>query len=139
MYKELPSSIEHLTSLTSLTLGDCKNLVRLPNTICSLKLLECLDLFGCSKVENLPKNLGNVEGLKVLNLIGTAIKEVPSSIALLKNLKNLHIRGFNGTSTSFYSMLTIHDLVNVSGLSASLICSRLHNCNLWTIPSDFGY
>ena len=52
--KELPLSIEHLTSLTSLTLRDCKNLVRLPNTICSLKLLECLDLFGCSKVENLP-------------------------------------------------------------------------------------
>ena len=82
---------------------------------------------------------GNVEGLKVLNLIGTAIKEVPSSVALLKNLKNLHIRGFNGTSTSFYSMLTIHNPVNVSGLSASLICLRLHNYNLWTIPSDFGY
>ena len=102
--KELPSSIERLTSLTSLTLRDCKNLVCLPNTICSLKLHECLDLFGCSKVENLPKNLGNVKGLKVLNLIGTTIKEVPSSIALLKNLKKLNIHRFNETSTSFYSL-----------------------------------
>ena len=138
--KELPSSIERLTSLTSLTLRDCKNLVCLPNIICSVKLLECLDLFGCSKVENLPENLGNVEGLKVLNLIGTAIKEVPSSIALLKNLKRLNIHGFNGTSTSFYSMLTIHDPINAIGFIDSLKYFNLQNCNLLLPnPSDFGY
>ena len=36
---ELPSSVECLFGLTSLTLKACKNLKRLPSTICSLKLL----------------------------------------------------------------------------------------------------
>ena len=61
--EELPSSIERLTNLTSLTLRYCMNLVRLPNTICSLKLLISIDLFGCLKFGNLPRNIGNVKGL----------------------------------------------------------------------------
>ena len=89
--KVLPSSIDGLTTLTLLILKDCKNLVCLPSTICNLKLLNSLDLFGCLKVDNLPKNIGNMEGLELLNLCWTAIKEVPSSIVLLKNLKELHI------------------------------------------------
>ena len=36
-------------------------------------------------------------------------------------------------------MPIIHDPVNVRGLSASLKILRLSDCNLWTIPSDFGY
>ena len=35
--KELPSSIEGLTTITFLILEDCKNLECLPSTICSLK------------------------------------------------------------------------------------------------------
>ncbi|XP_050260408.1 disease resistance protein RPV1-like isoform X2 [Quercus robur] len=97
----LPSSIECLTSLTVLTLRYCTNLVHLPSTICSLKLLNSLDLYGCLKFVNFPKNIGNMKGLEVLNLCWTAIKEVPSSIVLLKNLKHLHIRGW--TLSEFYS------------------------------------
>nr|XP_023923648.1 TMV resistance protein N-like [Quercus suber] len=99
--EELPSSIERLTNLTVLTLRYCTNLVRLPSTICSLKLLNSLDLYGCLKFVNFPKNMGNMKGLEVLNLCWTAIKEVPSSIVLLKNLKHLHIRGW--TLSEFYS------------------------------------
>nr|POE51424.1 putative disease resistance protein rpp1 [Quercus suber] len=73
--EELPSSIEHLTNLTSLTLRYCVNLVRLPNTICSMKLLNSIDLFGCLKFGNLPRNIGNVKGLELLNLCWTAIEE----------------------------------------------------------------
>ena len=93
--KELPSSIEGWTSLTLLTLKECKNLVCLPSTICSLKSLECLDLFGCLNFDNLPDNLGNVKSLKRLNLSGTAIKELPSSIACLVNLTSLTILDCN--------------------------------------------
>ncbi|XP_030926111.1 disease resistance-like protein DSC1 isoform X1 [Quercus lobata] len=98
--KELPSSIKHLTSLTSLTLRYCMNLVHLPSTICSLRLLNSLDLFGCLKFDNLPENMGNIKGLEVLNLCWTAIKEAPSSIVLLKNLKQLNI---HGSKSDFYS------------------------------------
>ena len=102
--EELPSSIERLSNLTSLTLRYCMNLVRLPSTICNLKLLKSLDLFGCLKFDNLPENIGNMKSLKVLNLCWTAIKEVPSSIVLLKNLKQLHIRGWK--LSDFYSLPT---------------------------------
>ena len=91
--KELPSSIEHLTRLTLLTLRRCKKLVCLPSTICNLKSLECLDLFGCSYFGNLPENLGNVKGLKSLDLRETATKELPSSIGHLPSLTSLDIIG----------------------------------------------
>ncbi|XP_050263224.1 TMV resistance protein N-like isoform X2 [Quercus robur] len=92
--EELPSSIVHLRELTSLTLRYCINLVHLSSTICSLKLLNSLDLFGCLKLDNLPEEIGNMQLLELLNLSWTAIKEVPSSIVRLKNLKQLHIRGW---------------------------------------------
>ena len=71
---ELPSLVERLVGLISLTLKACKNLEHLPSTICSLKLLTELDLSECSKLDNLPKDLGNAKSLKVLNLNGTTIK-----------------------------------------------------------------
>ena len=90
--KEFPSSFEGLTTLTSLTLKDCKNLVLLPSTICSLNSLESLNLFGCSNLENLPETLGNVKSLKYLDLSGTAIKEFPSLIECLISLPSLTLK-----------------------------------------------
>ena len=58
--EELPSSIKHLTRLTSLTLRYCMTVVHLHNTICSLRLLNSLDLFGCLKFDNLPENIRNI-------------------------------------------------------------------------------
>ncbi|XP_065638910.1 disease resistance protein RPV1-like [Quercus suber] len=109
--EELPSSIERLTNLTSLTLRYCVNLVRLPDTICSLKLLNSIDLFGCLKFGNLPTNIGNVKGLELLNLCWTAIEEVPSSIVLLKNLKHLYICIWK--SSEFYSLPTNLELMGL--------------------------
>ncbi|KAL4597619.1 hypothetical protein ACB092_11G002700 [Castanea dentata] len=118
--EEPPSSIERLTGLTSLTLRYCENLVSLPNTICNLKLLKSLDLFGCLKFRNLPKNLGNVKGLELLNLCWTAIEDVPSSIALLKNLKHLYIcRWKSFESYSLPTSLELLGLVFPSLISSS--------------------
>ena len=119
--EELPSSIERLTNLTSLTLRYCMNLVRLPNTICGLKLLNSIDLFGCLKFGNLPKNIGNVKGLELLNLCWTAITEVPSSIGLLKNLKHLYICRWQ--SFESYSLPTSLELM---GLVLSSLISTSH-------------
>ena len=121
--KGLPLSIEHLTNLTLLTLTHCLNLVRLPNTICSLKLLNSLDLFGCLKFDNLPENIGNLEGFEVLNLCWTAIKEVPSSIVLLKNLIELIIRGWK--LSEFYSLLESPEWLTSLFLLTSLTTERI--------------
>ncbi|KAM7511481.1 hypothetical protein LguiB_010356 [Lonicera macranthoides] len=87
--KELPPSIEKLTSLLYLDLCFCTNLVFLPNSICNLKCLKSLLVYGCTKLKELPENLGHIESVEELHLGKTAIRQPPSSIGLLKNLKTL--------------------------------------------------
>jgi Leucine-rich repeat (LRR) protein len=79
-------SVEHLTGLIKLDLRDCKNLSSLSNASCSLSSLQYLNLNGCSKLDKLPENLGNLEGLEELSVCRTAIRGLPPSIVLLKNL-----------------------------------------------------
>ena len=84
--KELPSLVEGLIGLSSLSLAYCDDLVCLPSAICCLKSLESLDLSCCLKIDKFPKNLGNVKGLKVPKLSAMAIKKLPSSIEHLTSL-----------------------------------------------------
>ena len=67
--KDLPISVEHLTSLVRLNLRDCKNLSILPIACCRLTSLKSLILFGYSKLDELPEILGNVEDLEELGLV----------------------------------------------------------------------
>ncbi|ESR54979.1 hypothetical protein CICLE_v100235052mg, partial [Citrus x clementina] len=97
---EVPSSIELLTKLRLLNLNDCKTLVRLPSSINGLKSLRNLNLSGCFKLENVPETLGQVESLEKLDISGTAIRQPPSSIFLMKNLKELSCRGCKGSPSS---------------------------------------
>ena len=92
--QELPSSIERLSSLILLNLGNCLRLEGLPSKICKLKSLECLNLAGCSNLQRFPNELGNLEALKELKAEGIAIREVPSKIACLKNLGRLSFESF---------------------------------------------
>uniref|UniRef100_A0A2N9G7T4 C-JID domain-containing protein n=1 Tax=Fagus sylvatica TaxID=28930 RepID=A0A2N9G7T4_FAGSY len=75
---KLPTSIEHLTGLASLSLKDCKSLVCLPSTIFNFKFLKDVDISGCSKLDRLPENMGNAENVEELNVSGTAIRQGPS-------------------------------------------------------------
>nr|POE96793.1 protein variation in compound triggered root growth response [Quercus suber] len=90
--KELPSSIERLTGLTSLNVCYCKNLVYLPNTTCGFKFHGALDLSTCSRFKNLPENPWIIKGLGMLNLSRTAIEETPSSIGGLIGLTSLTLK-----------------------------------------------
>ncbi|KAK9910640.1 hypothetical protein M0R45_034595 [Rubus argutus] len=94
--KELPASIKHLTGLIRLNLRDCKNLLSLPDIICSLTNLQVLNLSGCSKLDELPEKLGSLVGLKELDASRSCIRQVPSSILLLKDLESLYFRGCGG-------------------------------------------
>ena len=76
--------VERSTGLIDLDLRDCKNLSSLPIAICSLTSLKTLNISDCSKLDKLPENLGNIEGLEELDGSRTAIKELPSSMVLLK-------------------------------------------------------
>ncbi|XP_059638926.1 TMV resistance protein N-like [Cornus florida] len=147
--KELPSSsIEHLTSLTSMDLSECKNLSSLPETICGLSCLKTLELSGCSKLKELPEGLGNLKCLVELRANKTGIKRLPSSITLLKELKVLSLSGCRGTmltQSPFWFLPRKREdslclvLPSLAGLY-SLTKLDLSDCNLSEggIPSDLG-
>nr|XP_023885347.1 disease resistance-like protein DSC1 [Quercus suber] len=147
---KLPTSIGHLTGLVLLDIRDCKSLTCQPSSIFNLKLLKGLNISGCSKLERLPENVGNAESVEELDVSGTAIREVPSSIGLLKNLKVLSLNGCKGLSsfdsTSWYDLLPFSSrpkIANLVGLSSLLgLCSlielKLEDCNLRVIPDDIG-
>uniref|UniRef100_A0A5B6YS99 Putative TMV resistance protein N-like isoform X3 n=1 Tax=Davidia involucrata TaxID=16924 RepID=A0A5B6YS99_DAVIN len=140
--KELPSSIEHLTSLDSIDMSNCKSLTSLPETICHLKYLKTLTLSGCSKLDNLPENLGDMECLEELHVDGTAITEPPSSIGHLKNLKILSFRGCKEIA-HWYDCICWNSkglmLPSLSGLGL-LKELDLSGCNMFdgALPNDIG-
>ncbi|XP_050286575.1 TMV resistance protein N-like [Quercus robur] len=149
--EDLPLSMEQLTGLIKLDLTNCKNLSSLPGATCSLTSLKTLTLSGCLKLDNMPMNLGNLESLEELDVSGTAIREPPSSIFCLKNLKILSFQGCNGLSSKSWSwkkplnfllMTKTPDLMGLVLPSVSGLCSltrlNIRNCNLQAIPSDIG-
>ena len=149
--RKLPTSIKHLAGLASLNLRNCENLMWLPNTLFNLKLLRNVDLSGCSKLEKLPENLGNAENIEELDVSGTTIRQVPSSIGLLKNIKVLYFRGFKRLSSSYkswYERLLFYSMPRSPNpldlllyyLSGSCCMTKLDlsNCNLKEISNDIG-
>ncbi|KAH9782174.1 Disease resistance-like protein DSC1 [Citrus sinensis] len=150
---EVPSSTELLTRLELLNLNDCRSLVRLPSSINGLKSLKTLNLSGCFKLENVPETLGQVESLEKLDISVTARRQPPSSIFLMKNLKELSCRGCKGSpsSASWFLRFPINlmrwssDPVALSlPSSLSSLCSLtkldISDCNLGegAIPSSIG-
>jgi hypothetical protein len=90
---EIHKSIGLLKRLVLLNLRSCEKLRNLPNSISNLESLETLDLGGCFNLENLPEHLGNMMALKELEVSFTAIKQLPSSFRLLKNIENVSFLG----------------------------------------------
>ena len=142
-------SIVVLKKLTFLSLKGCKNLKSLPNKF-EMESLETLILSDCSKIKKIPKFGENMQRVMKLYLDGTAIKEIPSSIGLLKNLKVLSFGGCKGLSsfksTSCYDLLPFNSMPKSPhpvGLSSILgLCSltqlNLRDCKLRAIPDDIG-
>ena len=115
-----------------------------------MESLETLILSGCSKIKKIPEFGENMQRVLKLYLDGTAIKEIPSSIGLLKNLKVLSFDGCKGLSLfkspAWYDLLPFYSMPKSPhpvGLSSLLgLCSltelNLRDCNLREIPDDIG-
>ncbi|KAK2634626.1 hypothetical protein Ddye_029418 [Dipteronia dyeriana] len=86
--EEVPPSIQSLTKLLRLNLSQCTRLKH----ICKLESLVELNLENCFRLKICPEILDTVNLLEILNLSGTAIKELPHSIAHLDVLGELHLR-----------------------------------------------
>ena len=139
---EVDSTIEKLKRLILLDLRDCKNLLSLPDSICGLTFLKTLEISGCSKLDQLPKNIGMLEQLEKLDACRTAIRKVPSSIVLLKNLQTLCFAECSGVpegSSQIFESTSFQLPNSFSGIS-SLKSLSLTKCNLpeGAIPEDIG-
>ncbi|XP_042948554.1 disease resistance protein RPV1-like isoform X2 [Carya illinoinensis] len=139
---ELHESIKHLKGLVSLSLRGCKKVRNLPESISNLTSLEILNLSGCLKLDKLPEKLGNLTTLKKFFANSTAIKQLPSSFSLLKNLKAISLFGHEGTSleswlSCFSSWISSPKCFNPLNLVRASVVGFyslgnlvLNNCNL---------
>ncbi|KAK3435848.1 hypothetical protein EUGRSUZ_C00276 [Eucalyptus grandis] len=76
-------------NLRSLILKGCANLKEIDHSIQYAERLLLLNLSGCRSLKMLPEQLGKLEHLEELVVDKTRIKEIPSCIGSLKNLKRL--------------------------------------------------
>ncbi|TXG54210.1 hypothetical protein EZV62_019466 [Acer yangbiense] len=93
--RKVHKSVGVLKSLIVLNLEGCNSLQSFPNNLFGLKSLKILNLQGCSKLDKLLENLEELEHLEELDVGGTAITQVPSSIARLTNLQKLSFQKLN--------------------------------------------
>ncbi|KAJ8528100.1 hypothetical protein K7X08_015551 [Anisodus acutangulus] len=119
----LPASVENLSGVSVINLSYCKHLESLPSSIFRLICLKTLDVSGCLKLKNLPDDLGLLVGLEDLHCTGTAIRTIPSSISLLKNLKHLSLRGCNALDSQVSSSSHGQKSMGVKFQNLSGLCS----------------
>lgn len=150
---ELPPSFENLSGIILLSLRDCKNISILPNVICRLSSLKTLILSGCSRLNKMPENLSGMKCLEELDASETAIREFPSSILRMTNLRKLSFHGCKDLPLKSWDLLCCCCLLlkessgpislllpdSFSGLS-SLVSLDLSDCNLLdgAIPNDLS-
>jgi Leucine-rich repeat (LRR) protein len=90
---QVHESIGYLKRLVLLNLRKCKKLRNLPSSIYNLESLKTLVLSECFNLKKLPDYSRNMMALTELRVENTAIKQLPSSFSLLKNLETLSLRG----------------------------------------------
>lgn len=122
---ELPASIGNLHSLKQLRLSHCKDLVRIPNSFCCLKNLRVLLIYNCKRLVDLPEKMGDLKLLKKLVVSGTAISQIPPSVADLGELKVLSFSHWSG-----YRQGATFLLPPASGVSSSLRVLKLNKNRL---------
>ncbi|XP_004289199.1 PREDICTED: protein SUPPRESSOR OF npr1-1, CONSTITUTIVE 1-like [Fragaria vesca subsp. vesca] len=146
--KDLPISMQHLKGLILINLRGCKNLSTVPN----LFSLKVLNLSCCSRISILPVNLGSLTHLRELDASETAIRILPWSISVLKDLKVLSLCGCKGLQLfNWFSHLSSLTSLNLQrcGLAEQVlptICclSSLQILNLSEndfacIPNEIGH
>ncbi|TXG74577.1 hypothetical protein ES288_1Z031900v1 [Gossypium darwinii] len=136
--------------LEVLIMQDCTRLVDETSNQIEMESLETLILSGCSNLARFPEIDGKMEHLKTLDLSGcykldlseTAIKEPPSFISQLKNLKVLSFDGCKGPYKLKRNLLSLFKVSQTGRMNfiapmlpslsslRSLTKLKLRGCNL---------
>ncbi|CAN8240398.1 unnamed protein product [Cochlearia groenlandica] len=140
------SSLRQLNKLTSLDMSNCKKLKRLPKNNINLKSLTLLRLDGCYSLEEFPLISDSVE---ILRLRKTTIKQVPTSIEQLSNLKELSLSGCKKLTNLPETIKKLKSLTNLGLANCGNVTSfpeigtkikwlNLMNTAIETVPSNLG-
>ncbi|CAN6544944.1 unnamed protein product [Malus baccata var. baccata] len=143
--RELPSSICKLKYLESLDLSECYRFSKFPEILKPMEHLVSLSLDDTA-VEMLPSSIGNLNGLQDLKLSRCELKDVPTSIYSLTNLKRLsfiHCGRLEKLPSSSVGFLSLEELeLSFSGIleipasikqASRLSVLALNNC--WRLKS----
>eukprot|EP00252_Welwitschia_mirabilis_P002051 TRINITY_DN11993_c0_g1_i1.p1 TRINITY_DN11993_c0_g1~~TRINITY_DN11993_c0_g1_i1.p1 ORF type:complete len:1346 (+),score=190.78 TRINITY_DN11993_c0_g1_i1:278-4315(+) len=89
-FETLPASVERMTSLTSLSLLECRKLVELPEGLGKLKDLIKLDIRFCENLRRLPESICNLSSLTALEFAGCInLETLPETSYAFHNVKVL--------------------------------------------------
>ncbi|CAN6687058.1 unnamed protein product [Malus baccata var. baccata] len=144
---EIPPSVGCLIGLVELHLDGCRSLLCVPSVISNCKSIKLLNMLGCSKLSKLLESLGVMDCLEELDLSRTALKELPSSLVHLKNLKKLSVSGSPASWYTFgiFKRRIPHSLGCSVFSSSKGLCALkvldLRDLNLCegAVPEDIGY
>ncbi|XP_031270048.1 disease resistance-like protein DSC1 [Pistacia vera] len=129
--KELPSLIEYLSSLVTLSIKNCSSLENLPDEICNLTSLKHLYISGCSKLDRLPDDIGNLQSLEVFEANGIAATKLPSSMESLSNIRELSFERWKGQEL----VRSLSPMLSGLKLFKKL---NLNDCNITELPNSLG-
>ncbi|KAL3747215.1 hypothetical protein ACJRO7_016055 [Eucalyptus globulus] len=123
---EVHQSLGHLDKLEDLNFLNCYNLSRFPRNLKS-RSLQNLILSGCSNLSRFPDILVQMKHLTELALHGTAIRELPSSVANLVELKGLYLEDCTDLKSLPCSIYTLQHLERILVDGCSQV-SKLPEC-----------
>ncbi|XP_016442242.2 disease resistance protein Roq1-like isoform X2 [Nicotiana tabacum] len=135
---ELPVSIGNLGSLKQLRLSHCKDLVSIPNSFSCLKNLRVLVIYNCKRLADLPEKMGELKLLEKLVLSGTAISQIPPSVADLHELSFLSFSpwfGYREDATFLLPSASGSSSFRVLKLNKHTLCSGEHYQDLGCLSS----
>lgn len=92
--KELPDRFCSLSSLTEITMDNCRRLENLPDRFGEVRSLRKLSLSGCVSLKKLPDNFSQLEYLEDLNLSGCVkLVQLCADFKELSSLRVLSLKG----------------------------------------------
>jgi len=135
--KNIHPSIGNLDRLIDLQLSGCKKITDLPSSICQLKSLQLLYINFCSSLQTLPVDIGDMQSLTHLCAWRTGIRQLPGSVEMLRNLKELQVG--DGTLEAKRSF-SRRRVCRIESLSNFICALCLENCGFTEadVPRDIG-
>ncbi|XP_072065686.1 disease resistance protein RPP2A isoform X2 [Arachis hypogaea] len=126
-------TIGTLKNILHINIEGCTNLCVLPRSIYKLTSLETLILSGCLKIDKLEEDVEQMESLAMLKADNTAIAQVPSALARLRNLGHVSVCGYEGLACDVIPLIMFWLWTSPNNMLSSVMqkCSNVFTYANW--------